>query len=324
MIEIQPRTIDWVSFRQALALSLLTGRPFAYRGALAFVNANPPYSAFLSDFELLFRDRNLGMFSVEGDDISFSPKPVRFGNWRVSVNPYSSAVEMMLLLAPALFRQEFRTKLAFSGVTHSPLSPGTSWMKESFLAMLERMGLHASCALRRFGFYGSGGGGMEARVYPAEEKGADISSTGKISVAGARVYIAHLEASIAVRQKEALCAGLGLDLSRAGVLEVQDCDGAWNHAEVYLAMDGIPLVVSETVPVYDFEGKNRFSEERALAAMPALAARARETVASGRVPDDLAREIAPYAVMTGSSFDVSAYPDPVRESLEMARLFIES
>ncbi|MBP7585255.1 MAG: hypothetical protein KBA61_14540 [Spirochaetes bacterium] len=125
-----------------------------------------------------------------------------------------------------------------------------------------------------------------------------------------------------MRQKEALCAGLGLDLSRAGVLEVQDCDGAWNHAEVYLAMDGIPLVVSETVPVYDFEGKNRFSEERALAAMPALAARARETVTTGRMPDDLAREVAPYAAVTGSAFDVRAYPDPVRESAETVRAFL--
>lgn len=322
MIDIRSRTVDWVSFRQALSLSLLTGRPFAYRGALAFVNANPPYSAFLSDFELLFQERNLGSFTVEGDDIAFTPKPVRFGNWRVSVNPYSSAVEMLLLLAPALLRQEFRSKLAFSGVTHSPLSPGTSWMKESFLAVLEKMGLYASCALRRFGFYGSGGGGMEARVYPVEEKRADICTTGKISVAGARVYIAHLDASIAVRQKEALCAALGLDLSRAGVLEVQDCDGAWNHAEVYLVLDGIPLVVSETVTVYDFEGKNRFSEERALATMPALAARAREAVASGRMPDDLAREIVPYAVMTGSAFDVSAYPDAVRESAKTARAFL--
>jgi RNA 3'-terminal phosphate cyclase len=323
MIDIRSHTVDRVSFRQSLSLSLLSGRAFTYRGALAFVNANPPFSAYLSDFEQLFRDRDLGAFRVEGDDISFIPKPVRFGVMNIPVNPYSSAVEMTLLLAPALFRREFRSKLLFSGVTHSPLSPGTSWMKESFLAVLEKMGLYASCSLRRFGFYGSGGGALEARVYPAEDRCAVIATSGPIAITGARVCIAHLDASIAREEKEALCAELTLDPSRAGILEVRDCDGAWNHAEVYLLMDGIPLVVSEAVPVYDFDGKNRFSEEGAAQAMRVLARRVRETVDAGRLPDNLVREIVPYAMMTGSAFDVDSYPEAVREAVETAKLFLE-
>ena len=323
MINIQTRTVDRVSFRQALSLSLLSGRAFTYRGALAFVNANPPFSAYLSDFEQLFRDRDLGSFRVEGDDISFSPRAVRFGVMDIPVNPYSSAVEMTLLLAPALFRREFRSKLLFSGVTHSTLSPGTSWMKESFLAVLEKMGLYASCSLRRFGFYGSGGGALEARIYPAEDRRAVIAARGDIAVTGARVCIAHLDASIAREEKEMLSADLALDPSRAGILEVRDCDGAWNHAEVYLVMDGVPLVVSETVPVYDFDGKNRFSNEGTAQSMKDLARRVRETVAAGRLPEDLAREIIPYAMMTGSAFDAAGYPDPVREAFEVAQMFLE-
>lgn len=323
MIKLQTRTVDRVSFRQALSLSLLAGRAFTYRGALAFVNANPPFSAYLSDFERLFRDRDLGAFRVEGDDISFSPGPVRFGAIDIPINPYSSAVEMTLLLAPALFRREFRSKLLFGGVTHSPLSPGTSWMKESFLAVLEKMGLYASCSLRRFGFYGSGGGALEARVYPAEERRAVIATRGPVAITGARVYIAHLDASIAREEKESLCADLALDPSRAGILEVRDCDGAWNHAEVYLVMDGVPLVVSGTVPVFDFDGKNRFGEEGAAQAMKDLARRVREIAEAGRLPDDLAREIVPYAMMTGSDFDVAEYPEAVRESVEVAHLFLK-
>ena len=323
MLNIRSHTVDRVSFRQALSLSLLTGRAFTYRGAMGFVRANPPFSAYLSDFEQLFRDRDLGAFRVEGDDISFSPKTVRFGVMDIPVNPYSSAVEMTLLLAPALFRREFRSKLLFGGVTHSPMSPGTSWMKESFLAVLEKLGFYGSCSLRRFGFYGSGGGALEARIYPAEERRAVITTRGPITITGARVYIAHLDASIAREEKEALCADLALDPSRAGILEVRDCDGAWNHAEVYLVMNGLPLVVSEAVPVYDFDGKNRFSEEGAAQSMKDLALRVKETIEAGRLPDDLVREIVPYAMMTGSAFDVAEYPEAVRESVEVAHLFLE-
>ncbi len=323
MIDISPHAVDWVSFRQALSLSLATGKPFAYRGAMRFINENPPYSAFLSDFDMFFQEQGLGHFMAEGDDISFTPKgPLSFGSYRVTVNPYSSAVEMLLLLALPLFNCPFRTKLLFSGVSHSPLSPGTSWMKESFLAVLEQMGLYAGVSLRRFGFYGSGGGVMEARVYPSEAKAVKLAARGELTCTGVRVYIAHLDTAIAVKQKEALRETLGLDQARAGILEVQDCDGAWNHAEAYLAMAGFPIVLWESAPVYNLDGKNIFTEETAFRAAESLALRAREFIASGKLPSDLVREAAPFAIMTGSEIGLDSYPDVVLEAGDIARMFL--
>jgi len=324
MIDLKHHTVDWVSFRQALSLSLATGRPFVHRGAMRFVNDNPPYSAFLSDFDQFFQDHALGHFTAEVDDISFTPKrPLTFGSYRVMVNPYSSAVEMMLLLAPAFFRCCFRSRILFSGVSHSPISQGSSWMKESFLAVLERMGLYAGLSLRRFGFYGSGGGALEARIYPSEARAVSVGTRGKMAVTGARVYIAHLDTAIAREQKEALRESLTIDPARAGILEVRDCDGAWNHAEAYLSMDGLPVVLSENVPVYDFDGRNVFSAESASRAAAVLARRAGEAAASGRLPADLVREAVPYAVMTGSGIDLEGYPDDVRETQELARMFLD-
>ena len=323
MIEIHSNEIDWIAFRQALSLSLLTGRPFIYRGALAFINANAPYSAFLSDFELLFQNYNLGEFHIKNDDISFIPKPVRFGTFDISVNPYSSAIEILLLLLPVLFHQEFRSRILISGVTHSPLSFGTGWMKESFLALFESMGLYASCSLRRFGFYGSGGGGLESRVYPAEKKKAAIPLQGDISAYGARVFIAHLDSSIARSQKEIIEGELGIDSQKTGILEVRDCDGAWNHAEVYLMMGNLPLVISETTPVYGFEGENLFSPERALETPLRLAKRVREIITEGRMPDDLLREAISCMILTGNDVGLETFPVCISEAEKTARLFLD-
>ncbi len=322
MIDIRSTPIDWISFRQALSLSLLTGRPFRYRGALSFINAHPPYTAFLSDYEQLFQTYSLGEFLTENEDISFMPRPVRYGTFPVSVNPYSSAIEIMLLMLPVLFRQEFRSRLLISGVTHSPLAFGTGWMKESLLGLLESMGLFASCTLRRFGFYGSGGGGLESRIYPAEKKRAEIPIRGEISVYGARVFIAHLDTEIARAQKEMIAEELGIDPGKAGILEVRDCDGAWNHVEAYLMMGNLPLVISETTPVYDFEGRSNFSREGAMETPLRLARRVREVIEGERIPEELLRESLPFLMMTGGEVNLEDYSASVRETEKSCRLFL--
>lgn len=322
MIAVSLPHPDWVLIRQALSLSLASGRECRIKGGLAFINRNQPFSAFLSDFEELFQKCQFGRFATEGDDVLFYPKPVRFGNFTIQINPYSSAIELLLLLMPTLFRQEFRSRLHLSGVTHSPLSFGTSWMKESFLASLERLGLYASCTLRRFGFYASGGGFIEAKVYPAEAKNAPETCTAsdEAKLTGARIYIAHLDSSIAIREKDFLREALGLEEGNAGILEIRDCDGAWNHAEIYYLAKGLPAVLSEAVPVYDFYGKFIFSENAIIPAMGKLAAKTRTLLEKASLPEALEREIALYRVMTGNATEDAS--ESVKASIELAEQFM--
>jgi hypothetical protein len=305
MIHIAPAQIDWVLIRQTVSCALASGKSCRISGAVDFLNSHPHYSAFLSDFEECFQRYDFGRFELDGNDILFYPRPVRFGSFQITINPYSSAIEMMLLLMPALFSREFRSRLFLSGTTHSPFTFGTSWMKESFLALLERLGLYASCALRRFGFYGSGGGGIEAKVYPFESKKfSETTASNPPTIVGGRIYIAHLESNIALMEKEMLCGLLQVDAGKVGILEIRDCDGAWNHAEVYCTLFDIPIVVSETVPVYDFSGTFVFSKNTILTKMEMLAEKARAFIACEVLPEEMERELAPYFILTGNHFEL--------------------
>ncbi len=321
MIPVSLPHLDWVLIRQAISLSLAFGKECRIVGGLMFINNNQPFSAFLSDFEEFFQKYQFGHFSTKGDDLLFYPEPVRFGNFTISINPYSSAIELMLLLMPALFMQSFRSRLYLSGVTHSPLSFSTSWMKESFLAALEQMGMYASCTLRRFGFYASGGGLIEAKVYPAEAKRLSEFSIPRDNArfTGARIYIAHLDSSIAVQEKNFLREELGLDEAQTGILEIRDCDGAWNHAEIYCLADGLPLVLSETVPVYDFSGAFIFSENSIQPAMEKLVNNTRAALENALLPEELEKEIAIYRVITGNTAEYAS--ESARASAELAVQF---
>lgn len=322
MISISPSHLDWVLIRQSISLSLAFGKECRIVGGLTFINNNQPFSAYLSDIEEVFRTHQFGHFDAKGNDLLFYPKPVHFGNFTISINPYSSAIELMLLFMPALFRQEFRSRIYFSGVTHSPLSFSTSWMKDCFLSILEQMGFYASCMLRRFGFYASGGGLIEAKVYPAESKSAYDAciSFDKAILTGARIYIAHLDSSIAIREKNLLREMLGLDEGNTGILEIRDCDGAWNHAEVYCAIQEMPVVLWEPVPVYDFSGTFIFSEKAAQLTMEKLASKTHAFLEGSSFPDELEREIALYRVMTGNTAECTS--QSARASAELTSQFI--
>ncbi len=321
MILVSLQNPDWVLIRQAISLSLAHQMDCRIAGALEFLNCNPHITAFLSDIEEFCVRYDFGNFSTEGNDVLFYPKFPRFGNFTISINPYSSAIELMLLLMPALFKQIFRSRLYLSGVTHSPFTFGTSWMKESFLAALEQMGMYASCTLRRFGFYASGGGLIEAKVYPAEAKRlSEFNIPGDSArFTGARIYIAHLDSSIAVQEKNFLCEDLGLDEAQTGILEIRDCDGAWNHAEIYCLVDGLPVVFSETVPVYDFSGAFIFSENSIQPAMEKLVNNTRVALQNAWLPEELEKEIAIYHAMIGNTAEYRS--KSARASAELAAQF---
>lgn len=320
MITITIQNLDWITIRQAISLSLATNKQCRIKDALTFLNAHQHFTAVLSDFEEFFCNHNFGIFSIEGNDVLFFPKPLRFGTYHISINPYSSAIEMMLLLMPTLFFQDFRSKLFFSGVTHAPYSYGTTWLKESFLTFLEHIGFYASCTLRRFGFYGSGGGFIEAKVFPHEKKTVsfEISHQTRKSIRAARIYIAHLENSIAMHEKELLCQLLHIDENQVGILEICDCDGAANHVEIYCSIENFPIIFSEALPTYDFTGKFIFSKNQVPFYIQQIVQKAQHFIANPQLPFEIERELALY-----DAFTEIPYPLTSTEA-QKTRLVVES
>jgi RNA 3'-terminal phosphate cyclase len=323
MIALGNEHLDWLMIRQALSLSLYTEKPCRITGGFSWLMENPAFRGLMSDFENLFAETGFGSLTVEGEDVLCVPAPGRFGNFRFATHQQSSAIEVLLLLLPLLSAQEFRSKLEVRGVTHSGLSHPTSFIKETLLEILEKMGFFASCTLRRFGFTGSLGGEIESRIYPAEM--TKIDNPGRVDITGiigARVYISGLDTIHAEKEKAVLKEKIGVPEGSISIMQVIDADGPGNIVEVYYGTSLVPVVISYMVTVHDSEGTMVFNDDAVEAAMNELAHRCNNFRMKKLVPETLFREILPYAVLTGSPVEIPRGYQKAAETLSLIEDFL--
>lgn len=308
-IELDYNAPDWLLIRQALSLALLGNKPIVITGGGAFLDGAPAYRPLFDDAARLLETSGAGRLALDGGAIAYDPGVLAPGRYRVETGPFSSAVELLLLLAPSLFHAGFRSVLECTGVTHSPFSCPTAYVKEDLLARLERLGFCGSLALRRFGFYGSGGGSMESRLYPRDQAaGGGPVPEGGGRVTGARIFISHLSTELAEQEKIMLADRLGLEPGRISIIEVVDAGGPGNSIQVFAESGGMPAVIFSEMRIFDERGGIVFREEILSEGMACLEAETGALVHEGILPERTARELCPYLVMSGLE------PSPCGES----------
>lgn len=301
MIGLSLPEIDRVAVRHAISLSLATGKSFRLAGGFRFARENPAFAGLLADWENALGTMSAGSFLADDDDLLFRPAALRHGAYALETGAFSSALELVLLLLPPLTRLKYRTALSVRGVTHSDLSYTTDFVNLTLFDLLERMGFYLHLSLKRFGFYGSGGGLVEARAYPGET-GAGLPEVEfrEVSLRGARVYIAKMPTDVALNQREMLAGLTGLPESAIGIVEVLDADGPGNFIQAYAECDGVVRVLQAVSPVYGADGEYVFNEGRAGETVRSIASLCERLRGDRALPSDATREILPYAVLSGS------------------------
>ena len=125
--------------------------------------------------------------------------------------------------------------LYITGVTHSSVSYPITSIGETFFSILEGMGYYGGVSLKRYGFFGSGGGSVEVRVYPEEcKKTGNMLKDGRIEIFGAKIIFSRLNMEIITRKRDLVSKELGLDHNRVSIIEVLDCDGMGFFINIYL------------------------------------------------------------------------------------------
>ncbi|MGV7927624.1 MAG: RNA 3'-terminal phosphate cyclase [Spirochaetota bacterium] len=301
MIELSLPEIDHIAVRHAISLSLATGRSFRLAGGFRFVRENPRVANMLADWESAIGMLSAGSFGSEGDDLLFSPRALRHGDYSFITGAFSSALDLVLLLLPAFTGLEYRTTIAVRGVTHSDMSCTTDFTNLTLFDLLEQMGFYLHLSLKRFGFYGSGGGLLGAKAYPGESRGMVPELRYRdVRITGARVYIAKLPTDIAVAQKEMLVEEASIPAPAVGIVEVLDADGPGNFIQVYAECDGGARIVQAVSPVYSVEGEYIFNDELAAGTARSAVEACVRIVGEKAVPGRAVRELLPYVVLSGS------------------------
>ncbi len=285
----------------ALSLALLKGEQVVVRDAENMLNADPSLPPLYDDIKRFIFETGCGMITESGEDIGFYPELLAPGRYNIETGNYSSISELELFLLPSLFNRETRSVISYRGVTHSHISYPTVFLKETIFGILEQCGFYASMNMKRFGYYGSGGGAAESRIYPEEKRACGDMLAGRpVTLEGVRIFVAKMDMALADREKEFVLKNIPVPEGKVQVMEVRDADGYGNSVQAYMKYGNLNVILSRDMEIYNSAGDLVFDEARYYAGLSSLKDEISGFINSGRLPLYIAAEVLPYMMMSGS------------------------
>ncbi len=193
--------------RTALALSLVTGKPFT----IEQIRANRKKPGLLNQHLTAVRAAaEVGGAAVEGDSLRsgflvFEPGEVRAGDYHFDVGTAGSTTLVLQTVLPALILAGGPSQLRLEGGTHNMNAPPFDFLQKAFLPLLERMGPKFEAILERPGFYPAGGGRAAIRIEPAEKLyPLQLLDRGKLVRQSACAVVSRLPMHIAQREVDTI------------------------------------------------------------------------------------------------------------------------
>lgn len=189
--------------RSALALSLVTGKPFRIEKIRARRQKPGLMRQHLTAVNAAVE---VGAAQVAGNAIgstalSFAPTALRSGRYHFAVGTAGSCTLVLQTVLPALILADGVSELLLEGGTHNPAAPPFDFLAGAFLPLLNRMGPHVAAALDRPGYFPAGGGRMRVKVKPAARLiPLELPERGALLGQRARATVARLPLSIAERE----------------------------------------------------------------------------------------------------------------------------
>jgi len=154
--------------RTSLSLSMITGRPVR----LTRIRAGRKKPGLKRQHLACVRAAGeISQATVSGDalnstELSFTPGKAIPGEYHFSIGTAGSTTLLAQTVLPVLMLAESPSKLVFEGGTHNGMAPSYDFFRDSFLPVIEAIGVHCKTNLQRAGFYPVGGGRWELLVQP--------------------------------------------------------------------------------------------------------------------------------------------------------------
>jgi RNA 3'-terminal phosphate cyclase (ATP) len=329
--------------RSALALSVITGRPFR----ISRIRARRPKPGLMRQhLACVDAAARIGSATAEGaalgsQELTFTPGAIVPGANEFRIASAGSTLLLLQTILPPLLLARQPSELVLEGGTHNPFAPPFPFIERAFLPLLRRIGFDVEAVLERPGFYPNGGGRCCVFVQPAKElkalrlevgQASSLSSglpapepeTGwkPVGQAGmpvplsAVVYLAGLPRHIGERELAAVRQRLALAPERCTIEEHADAFGPGNSLHVFAEGDGFANVIT------GFGAPRVRSEQVAEEAIGA----AELFFASGAAVDEhLADQLLlPLALARGGSFTTTEPSGHTRTNVEVIRQFLSN
>jgi RNA 3'-terminal phosphate cyclase (ATP) len=230
--------------RTALALSLVTGKPFR----IEKIRAGRDRPGLLRQhLAAVTAAAAVGGAHVTGAalgsrELTFAPAAATAGDYSFAVGTAGSTTLVLQTVLPALILASSPSRLALEGGTHNLAAPPYDFLDKTFLPVLRRMGARVSARLERAGFYPAGGGRLEIAIEPpAPLTPLELLRRGEVRVCRARALVARLPRHIAERELAVVERQLAWDKA-ALTVEVVPSDGPGNVLLLEVESDAVTEV----------------------------------------------------------------------------------
>jgi RNA 3'-terminal phosphate cyclase (ATP) len=234
--------------RTSLALSLLTGRPFA----ISKIRAGRRKPGLLRQHHAaVAAAARVGRAETDGAELGsthlrFRPSAVEAGDSTFSIGIAGSATLVLQTVLPALLLADAPSRLTLEGGTHNPFAPPFDFLERTLLPLLGRMGAKVEAKLERPGFYPAGGGRLSVAVTPCPRLDPlELLDRGAVRRVSAVARVAGgLPTSIADRELREVSRRLSIGRDDLRVESVTDSAGPGNVLLVDVESDALTEVFS--------------------------------------------------------------------------------
>ena len=223
--------------RTALTLSAVTGQGFEMsrvRARRARPGLRPQHLAAVRAVAMSCGAEVHGAFDGS-PDLRFLPDQVAAGEFDFDIGTAGATSLVLQTVLPVLATHADPSRVAISGGTHVPRSPGYHFLARHWAAVVQRLGLSVRVALERGGFAPRGEGRVRAETsHWARPTTLDLTHRGPLLEIRGVSASARLKGDVAERQAEA---------ARALLWERRRFESRWDVSEMPASSPGSCLQV---------------------------------------------------------------------------------
>lgn len=318
--------------RSALALSIVTGRPFRVEK----IRAGRKRPGLMRQHLTAVRAAaQICGGAVEGDEIgstalSFNPKVNNSpagetpapsncaigGDYHFSIGTAGSTTLVLQTILLPLLLAERPSRVTLEGGTHNPFAPPFDFLNLAYLPLVNRMGPRVDATLELPGFYPAGGGKFVVDIQPCRKlSGFDLLDRGALRDRMARAAVSHVPVHVAERELNVVRQKLSWGESQLEVREIRNSPGPGNVLTLELLYENVSEV---------FTGFGEVGRSAEVVANAAVEACQRYLKGSAPVGEYLTDQLMlPMAVAGGGSFRSVGLSRHATTHIELIRMFLD-
>ncbi len=303
--------------RTSLALSLVTGKPFAIQNIRA---GRKKTGLMRQHLTAVNAAAEIGRAAIEGNRIgsqafTFEPEKIKPGNYHFTIGSAGSCTLVFQTILPALIIAGQPSEIILEGGTHNPFAPPFDFLEKAFLPVINRMGPRVEAVLEKPGFYPAGGGRFRVSINPAGLNRIDLLERGNIIHKTARACVANLPVNIANRELKVVRDKLEWDRERLKAVEVENSQGPGNILILEVESDNITEVFT------GFGEKGTSAEKVAKRAVKSVREYLALNVPVGRYLAD--QLLIPMALAGGGKFRTLSPTRHTTTNIEVIKKFLD-